>query len=96
MSTLVNGNYFYLFLIVFGIKLIAFILSTTTIPEVAAIPEEEALTNSYLMYNKTLGGYYTSLRFSKETLLLVARLLALTVSFLALYIIYRLLYILIH
>ena len=96
MSTLVNGNYFYLFLIVFGIKLIAFILSTTTIPEVAAIPEEEALTNSYLMYNKTLGGYYASLRFSKETLLLVARLLSLTVSFIALYIIYRLLYILMH
>jgi hypothetical protein len=96
MSTLVNGNYFYLFLIVFGIKLFAFVLSATTIPEVAAIPEDEALTNSYLMYNKTLAVHYASLRFSKETLLLVARLITLTISFLALYIIYRLLYILIH
>ena len=96
MSTLVNGNYFYLFFIVFGIKLIAFVLSATTIPEVAAIPEDEALTNSYLMYNKSLAIHYASIRFSKETLFLVARLLALTVSIIALYIIYRLLYILIH
>jgi len=96
MSSLVNGNYFYLFLIVFGIKLFAFVLSTTTIPEVAVITEDEALANSYLMYNKTLAAHYASLRFSKETLLLVARLLSLTISFLALYLIYRLLYILMH
>ena len=95
MSTLVQGNYFLLFLIVLGIKLVAFIIALTTIPEVAAIPEQNARDYSFTLYNKSVTGYRVSVEISKDTILLTLRLIGLTVILLTLYVIYRILFLMI-
>lgn len=91
MSAIVKGNYFLLFLIVFGIKLIAFIIALTTIPEVAAVPEQTARTYSFLLYNKSFTGYRVSVEISRDTILLTLRLIGLAVVLSTLYVIYRIL-----
>jgi hypothetical protein len=95
MSAIVRGNYFILFLIVIGIKLAAFIIALTTIPEVAAVPEQTARIYSFLLYNKSITGYRVSVELSKDTILLIMRLLGLTIILLTLYFIYRVLFIII-
>ncbi len=95
MSTIVQGNYFLLFLIVLGIKLAAFIIALTTIPEVAAIPEQNARDYSFTLYNKSVTGYRVSVEISKDTILLTLRLIGLTVILLTLYVIYRILFLMI-
>ena len=91
MSAIVKENYYILFLIVFGIKLIAFIIALTTIPEIAAVPEQTARTYSFLLYGKSITGYRVSVEISRDTILLTLRLIGLTVVLLSLYIIYRIL-----
>ena len=87
-----RGNYFFLFSIVFVIKLAAFVLASTTIPEVAAVPEQTARTYSFLLYNKSVTGYRVSVEISKDTILITLRLIGLSLVFITLYIIYRVLF----
>jgi hypothetical protein len=95
MSRLVKGDFFLLFLIVFVVKLLAFILSSTTIPEVATVPEETARTYSYLLFNKSVTGYQISVELSKDTIMTTLKLIGFAFIFLTLYVIYRFLYLLI-
>lgn len=90
-----RGNYFLLFLIVFVVKLVAFILASTTIPEVAAISEQDARTYSFLLYDKSVTGYRVSVELSKDTIMITLRLIALSLIFLTLYVIYRILFLMI-
>lgn len=78
-----------------AIKVLATLLASFTIPEVAVVPEDVARTYSQVLYNNSLTGYRMSIEISKETLLTILRLLALSIVIAALYIIYRVLWILI-
>jgi len=78
-----------------AIKALATILALFTIPEVAVVPEDVARVYSQVLYNNSLTGYRMSIEISKETLLTTIRLLAFSLVIVALYIIYRVLWILI-
>jgi hypothetical protein len=95
MSIFAKEDYFLLFFIVIGVKLIAFVIAATTIPEVATVPEETARTYSSLVYNSSVTGYRISVELSHETIMLSLRLIGLAFVFLSLYIIYRILFFLI-
>ena len=95
IGMLFKGDYLSLFSIVFGIKLVAFILALTTIPEVAAVPEHTARDYSFMLYNKSVTGYRISVDLSRDTIVFTLRLIGIFLTFLALYIIYRVLFLMI-
>ena len=88
----IKEEYFLLFLFVFGIKLFAFILASTTIPEVAILPEQVARTYSFTFYDKSIMGYNISVELSKDTIMLTLRLVGFSLVLLFLYVIYRILF----
>lgn len=92
VSMLVGGNYLLMFSIAIGLKLAAFALASTTIPEVAAVPEQAARAYSFALYNKSVTGYRVSVELSRGAALLALRLMGLSAAFLALYVIYRILF----
>jgi hypothetical protein len=92
LGILVQGNYVPIFLAAFGIKLAAFLLALTAIPEAAVVPAETARTYSFLLYNRSISGYRISVEFSKETALTTLRLIAVSLVLLTLYVIYRALF----
>jgi hypothetical protein len=92
LGILVQGNYVPIFLAVFGIKLAAFLLALTAIPEAAVVSPETARTYSFLLYNRSISGYRISVEFSKETVLTTLRLIAVSLVLLTLYVIYRALF----
>ncbi len=96
IGMILRGNYLLLFSAVFIAKIIAFIISSLTIPEVAAVPEQTARDYSYLLYNKSVTGYRISVEISKETLHTILRLIALSFIFLVIYIIYRVLLLMVY
>jgi hypothetical protein len=89
ISILMRGDYLILFTIVLAAKMIALVLASTTIPEVAIVPDEMARTYSSMLYDKTVTGYRFSVELSKETIMTTLRLIALAVILLMLYVIYR-------
>ncbi|MCW4032640.1 MAG: hypothetical protein NWF08_04535 [Candidatus Bathyarchaeota archaeon] len=91
----IKEEYFLLFLFVFGIKLIAFILASTTIPEVAILPEQVARTYSFTLYDKSIMGYNISVELSKDTIMLTLRLVGFSLVLLFLYVIYRILFLMV-
>ncbi len=90
-----RGDYLLLFSIVFGVKLVAFMLALITIPEVAVVPEQTARAYSFLLYGKSVTGYRVSVELSKDTIMITLRFIGLSLVFLALYIIYRVLFLMI-
>ncbi|MEM3571993.1 MAG: hypothetical protein QW589_08740, partial [Candidatus Bathyarchaeia archaeon] len=95
ITILLKGDYFFIILTVIALKLIAFLLALTIMPEVAVIPEQIARTYSYLIYNNSLLGYRISVEFSKEVIMITLRLIGLSLILLTLYIIYRVLFLII-
>ncbi len=96
IGMLFRDDYPLIFLIAFGIKLLAFLLALTTIPEAAIVREETARSYSSLMYDRSLTGYRISVELSKDTILLTLRLIGLSVVLLTLYVIYRLLFLMVN
>jgi len=88
-------NFVLAFSTALAIKGMATILALVTIPEVAVVPEDVARTYSQVLYNNSLTGYRMSIEISKETILTTFRLLAFSLVIAALYLIYRILWILI-
>ncbi len=94
ISTLVKEDYVLLFLVVFGVKLIAFVIASTTIPEVATVSEQTARDYSSILYNRSVTGYRISVELSHDTIMITLRLIGVSLVLLTLYIIYRTLYLL--
>jgi len=67
-------------------------LAILTIPEVAVVPEPLARTYSLVLYRSSLFGYRVAIEISKETIFTIFRIIALTIVFSALYLIYRILW----
>lgn len=93
LGILSNGNYFIAFSMVFAIKIISAILVVMTIPEVAVVQEDVARTYSRVLYNNTITGYRVAVEISRETILTTLRLIAFSLVVVALYLIYRVLWI---
>jgi hypothetical protein len=89
-------NFVLAFSTALAIKASATLLALFTIPEVAVVPEDVARTYSQVLYNNSLTGYRMSIEISKETLLTILRLLAFSLVIAALYVIYRVLWVLIR
>ena len=70
-------------------------LSLVAVPEVAVVSEDTARTYSFILYRSGVAGYRTTVEISKDTAIATLRLLATTLVFMMLYVIYRLLSILI-
>ncbi len=95
ISTLVRGDYLLIFTVVVGVKLAAFLLASTAIPEVAVVREQTARTYSFTLYGKSVTGYHVSVELSKDTALTMFRLIGTSLVLLALYITYRMLFLMI-
>jgi len=91
----IKEEYFLLFMFAFGIKLVAFILASTTMPEVAILPEDIARTYSFTLYNKSIMGYNISVEISRDTIMLTLRLVGFSLVMLFIYFIYRILFLMI-
>ncbi|WNZ29253.1 MAG: hypothetical protein IAX21_11610 [Candidatus Bathyarchaeota archaeon] len=89
------GNYFVVFLMVFAIRIASVGLAFLTIPEVAVVPEDVASTYSQILYTTSISGYRISVHFSKETILTTLKLLGFSIILVALYVIYRTLWLLV-
>jgi len=93
---LVSGaNYLLSFLIIIALYCGSLALAILTIPEVAIVPEALARTYSLVLYRSSLFGYRVAIEISKETIFTIFRIIALTIVFSALYLIYRILWALI-
>lgn len=82
------------FTVMFTLKALANLLAFLTIPEVAIVPEEVARTYSRILYSSSLTSYQFAFEVSKETILVTLKLITLSTVMIALYIIYRVLWIL--
>lgn len=91
-----ENDFFVIFMSFLFIEFVASILALMVIPETALIPEDLARMYSQIMYSDALTGFRVTVELSKETLILMLRLLALALVILALYVIYRALWILIN
>lgn len=89
VSILAAGNFFLIFAMVIVLKLVALLLASTMVPEVAIVSEESARTYSFTMYQTSLTGYQASVELSKDAVVTTLRMAALALVFLSLYIIYR-------
>ncbi|MBC7131231.1 hypothetical protein H5T51_08510 [Candidatus Bathyarchaeota archaeon] len=85
-------NFTLALLAVLAIKILAFVAVAFTVPEAAVVPEYVARSYSQILYNSSLTGYRLSIEISKETILTIFRLLALSLVITALVIIYRILW----
>ena len=94
LGMFLKEDYIVAFAAIFAIKAAATILAILVIPEVAVVPEDEARTYSYVLYNNSIMGYRIAVEVSRETILTTLRLLALSLVFVAMYVIYRVLWIL--
>ena len=85
-------NYLFGFLLIIALYCGALALAILTIPEIAVVPESLARTYSLVLYRSSLFGYRVAIEISKETILMIFRIIALTIVFSALYLIYRILW----
>lgn len=88
----VGENYMLAFLTVFAAKVAATALAGVFIPEVAVVREDIARTYSRILYRNSIISYRVAVDISKETALVIFRLLILSVTLTALYLIYRILW----
>lgn len=95
LGMVLKEDYNIVFPVIFAIKATALALAILTIPEVAVVPEDQARTYSYVLYNSSIMGYQIAIEVSRETILMTLRLLALSLIIAALYLIYRILWIMI-
>ncbi|MEM0095883.1 MAG: hypothetical protein QW660_04530, partial [Candidatus Bathyarchaeia archaeon] len=95
MGMFAKQNFMVGFSMALAVKAAATVIALIIIPEVAVVPEDVARTYSQVLYNTSLTGYRMSVEISKETILTTLRLLALSLVIVALYLIYRVLWILI-
>lgn len=95
LGILTKENYVIVFLTVLMIKVLATVLAFVTIPEVAVVPEDVARTYSQILYNNSLTGYRMGIEISRETIMTTLRLLLFSLIAVAIYLIYRILWILI-
>ena len=91
----IGSNYVLAFPAVFLTKAIAIVLAVGFIPEVAVVKEDIARTYSRILYRNSVIGYRVAVEVSRETVLTAFRLLALSLVFATLYLIYRTLLLLI-
>jgi len=77
------------FAITTALKFTALAMTALVIPEVAIVPPHIARAYANAAYGVTLMGYRVSVAITKETLITVLRILALTFTLLTLYVIYR-------
>ncbi|MBS7637606.1 hypothetical protein KEJ49_01770 [Candidatus Bathyarchaeota archaeon] len=94
LGMLIGENYLQGFTVMFALKALANLLAFLTIPEVAIVPEEVARTYSRILYSSSLTGYQFAFEVSKETILVTLKLITFSMVIIALYIIYRVLWIL--
>jgi hypothetical protein len=94
LGMLVGEDYLLGFTIMFTLKALANLLALLTIPEVAAVPEDVARTYSRILYSSSLTGYKFTFEVSRETILTTLRLILFSTIIIALYIIYRVLWML--
>jgi len=71
------------------------LLALLTIPEVSIVPEDVARSYSHTLYRSSILGYRVAVEVSRETILTTFRIMALTIVFATLYLIYRALIILV-
>ncbi|MEM1587072.1 MAG: hypothetical protein QXS10_07370 [Candidatus Bathyarchaeia archaeon] len=90
----IKEDFIAVFLAALIAKLLAALLVLFVIPETAIIPEEIARTYSEILYSNSLMGYQMGVEFSKETIMISLRFLALLLSIITLYLIYYLLWLL--
>jgi len=90
-----GSNYGLAFSILFLAKALAMVLAAIFIPEVAVIREDIARTYSRILYKNSIVGYRVAVEVSRETILGVFRILALSIVLATLYLIYRTLLLLI-
>jgi hypothetical protein len=95
LGIITRESYLIAFFVVFSVKIASTLLAVMTIPEIAVIPEDVARTYSRVLFTNSVMGYRMGLEISRETILTTFRLLAFSVVVLALYLIYRVLWILI-
>jgi len=91
----VRGNYPLAFLTIFGVGAISTIVAIITLPEIAVIPEDTARLYSRILYTNSVLGYRFAIEISKEVIILTLKLIALSVIFSILYLVYRILWFLI-
>jgi hypothetical protein len=94
LGMLAKENYLIAFSLVFAIKAAAAVLAVITITEVAVVPEDVARTYSRGLYSNSIMGYRIAVEISRETIINTLRLLAFSLVIVALYLIYRVLWIL--
>jgi len=94
LGMLVGEDYLLGFTIMSTLKVLANLLALLTIPEVAAVPEDVARTYSRILYSSSLTGYKFTFEVSRETILTTLRLILFSTIIIALYIIYRVLWML--
>ncbi len=88
-------NHLLAFSLVFAIQAAATILAVITISEVAVVPEDVARTYSWGLYSNSIMGYQVAVEISRDTILTTLKLAAFSLVIIALYLIYRILWILI-
>ena len=92
---IIGANYLVSFLLIIVLYMCSIALAVVTVPEIALVPEDLARTYSRVLYRNSMFGYRIAIEISKETIFMIFRLVALTIVFSALYLIYRILWALI-
>ena len=95
LGMILSTNYLVTFLLIIALYVGAVVLAVMTVPEIAIVPEYLARTYSRVLYRSSMFGYRVAVEISKETIFMIFRLIALTIVFSALYLIYRILWALI-
>jgi len=95
LGMIVGANYLVSFLLIIALYVCSVALAVVTVPEIALVPEDLARTYSRVLYRNSVFGYRVAVEISKETIFMIFRLIALTIVFSALYLIYRILWALI-
>lgn len=95
VSIIARGAYTPVFLAIFGIKIAAFFLASTTIPESAIVPPQTARAYSFLLHEKSATGFRISVEFSRDTILMTLRLIGLSLVLAMMYIVYRVLFLMV-
>jgi hypothetical protein len=90
-----GSNFVLAFTVLFLTKASATFLAMVFIPEVAVLREDVARTYSRILYRNSIVGYRVAVEVSRETVLGVFRILALSLILTTLYLIYRTLLLLI-
>ncbi len=85
------NNYLILFTIAALLFLTATSVTSIAIPESAMIPTEKSLQYARVVYSASIIGYSVMILVSKESIMLILKVLALTLIIIILYVIYRIL-----